>query len=63
MVQHVSRHHLRDCRLLALHSGIPTGQGWDYMVPVSTNGQHGTYWWHSHANVRYSVSKVADIIS
>ncbi|KAI0092737.1 Fet3 protein [Irpex rosettiformis] len=33
--------------------GIPTGQSWDYMVPVSTSGQSGTYWWHSHANGQY----------
>ncbi|KAI0347221.1 Fet3 protein [Trametopsis cervina] len=33
--------------------GVPTGQSWDYLVPVSTSGQRGSYWWHSHANGQY----------
>ncbi|KAI0770810.1 Fet3 protein [Irpex lacteus] len=33
--------------------GVPKGQSWDYLVPVSTSNQTGTYWWHSHANGQY----------
>ena len=29
------------------------------MVPVSTNNQTGTYWWHSHANVGIFVQQLA----
>ncbi|KAI0684855.1 Cupredoxin, partial [Cytidiella melzeri] len=32
---------------------IPVGQSWDYIIPVSTSNQSGTYWWHSHANGQY----------
>ncbi|GJE86451.1 multicopper oxidase FET3 [Phanerochaete sordida] len=33
--------------------GVPPGQSFDYTVPISTNGQHGTYWIHSHAGGQY----------
>lgn len=34
------------------HSGIPPGQTFDYLVPINSSGQHGTFWAHAHANVR-----------
>ncbi|KAI9062216.1 multicopper oxidase [Trametes sanguinea] len=33
--------------------GIPPGQSFDYVVPVNTSGQWGTYWVHSHAKGQY----------
>lgn len=33
--------------------GIPMGQTFDYVVPINTSGQVGTYWAHGHANGIY----------
>ncbi|KAG2148442.1 Fet3 protein [Suillus cothurnatus] len=33
--------------------GIPPGQTFDYVVPINTSGQVGTYWAHGHANGIY----------
>ncbi|KAN0085920.1 Ferroxidase [Tylopilus felleus] len=33
--------------------GIPPGQTFDYLVPINSSGQHGTYWAHAHANGHY----------
>ncbi|KAG8216479.1 Fet3 protein [Butyriboletus roseoflavus] len=30
--------------------GIPPGQTFDYVVPINSSGQHGTFWAHAHAN-------------
>ncbi|KAF8956295.1 Fet3 protein [Flammula alnicola] len=32
--------------------GIPPGAQFDYVIPVNTSGQWGTYWVHAHASVR-----------
>ncbi|TCD65750.1 ferroxidase fet3 [Steccherinum ochraceum] len=34
-------------------SGIPPNQSFDYVVPVNTSGQWGTYWTHAHASGEY----------
>jgi iron transport multicopper oxidase len=36
-----------------LCSGIPPGQTFDYVVPINSSGQHGTFWAHSHAPGQY----------
>lgn len=33
--------------------GIPVGQSLDYVVPINSSGQTGTYWVHSHAFGQY----------
>ncbi|KAH9958044.1 ferroxidase [Russula dissimulans] len=33
--------------------GIPTGQSFDYVVPINSSGQWGTYWAHAHALGHY----------
>ncbi|KAF6757624.1 Fet3 protein [Ephemerocybe angulata] len=33
--------------------GIPPGATFDYLIPVDTSGQWGTYWVHSHALGQY----------
>ncbi|KAF9226367.1 Fet3 protein [Gyrodon lividus] len=33
--------------------GIPPGQTFDYLVPIDSSGQHGTYWAHAHASGQY----------
>ncbi|KAI8986650.1 Fet3 protein [Trametes punicea] len=33
--------------------GIPPGQTFDYVVPINSSGQWGTYWVHSHAAGQY----------
>ncbi|KAG2137407.1 Fet3 ferroxidase [Suillus bovinus] len=33
--------------------GIPMGQTFDYVVPINTSGQVGTYWAHGHAKGIY----------
>ncbi|KAF9239309.1 Fet3 protein [Melanogaster broomeanus] len=33
--------------------GIPPGQTFDYLVPINSSGQHGTYWAHGHASGQY----------
>ena len=45
--------HILPCVRLpnAAHSGIPPGQTFDYVVPINTSGQHGTFWAHAHASV------------
>lgn len=32
-------------------SGIPPGGQSDYVVPINSSGQWGTYWIHAHAGV------------
>jgi iron transport multicopper oxidase len=39
--------------LMILPSGIPPGQSFDYVVPINSSGQHGTFWAHSHAPGQY----------
>lgn len=33
--------------------GTPPGESFDYVVPIDTSGQWGTYWIHSHAGGQY----------
>ncbi|KAG7097676.1 hypothetical protein E1B28_005002 [Marasmius oreades] len=33
--------------------GIPPGGTFDYLVPISSSGQWGTYWVHAHASGQY----------
>ncbi|OCH87144.1 Fet3 protein [Obba rivulosa] len=33
--------------------GIPPGATFDYVVPINTSGQTGTYWWHAHSQGQY----------
>ncbi|KAK2465583.1 hypothetical protein APHAL10511_002475 [Amanita phalloides] len=33
--------------------GIPPGQQFDYVIPIDTSGQWGTYWVHAHASGQY----------
>ncbi|KAH7920655.1 Fet3 ferroxidase [Leucogyrophana mollusca] len=33
--------------------GIPPGESFDYVVPIDTSGQRGTFWAHSHAAGQY----------
>ncbi|KAF9003375.1 Fet3 protein [Cyathus striatus] len=33
--------------------GIPPGEKFDYVVPINSSGQWGTYWVHSHAGGQY----------
>jgi len=33
--------------------GIPPGQSFDYVVPINSSGQWGTYWTHAHSNGQY----------
>ncbi|KZP14645.1 multicopper oxidase [Athelia psychrophila] len=33
--------------------GIPPGQAFDYVVPINSSGQWGTYWVHAHSNGQY----------
>ncbi|KAF8882185.1 ferroxidase [Gymnopilus junonius] len=33
--------------------GIPTAKKFDYVVPINSSGQWGTYWVHSHASGQY----------
>ncbi|KAI6006986.1 Fet3 ferroxidase [Pisolithus albus] len=33
--------------------GIPPGQTFDYLVPINSSGQWGTYWTHAHASGQY----------
>ena len=37
--------------LTSLPSGIPPGGQSDYVVPINSSGQWGTYWVHGHAGV------------
>ena len=34
-----------------MSSGIPPGGHFDYVVPINSSGQWGTYWAHAHAGV------------
>ena len=34
-------------------SGIPPGGQFDYVVPINSSGQWGTYWVHAHSSVNY----------
>ncbi|EKM56526.1 uncharacterized protein PHACADRAFT_141262 [Phanerochaete carnosa HHB-10118-sp] len=42
-----------DGALAISQCGVPPGQSFDYTVPISSNGQWGTYWVHSHAGGQY----------
>lgn len=44
---------------ILLRSGIPPGGQFDYLVPINSSGQWGTYWVHAHALVRYIHSSTA----
>ncbi|KAK7434374.1 ferroxidase fet3 [Stygiomarasmius scandens] len=33
--------------------GIPPGESFDYLVPINSSGQWGTYWVHAHASGQY----------
>ncbi|CCM05087.1 uncharacterized protein FIBRA_07294 [Fibroporia radiculosa] len=33
--------------------GIPPGESFDYIVPINSSNQHGTYWVHAHSNGQY----------
>ncbi|KAG6900240.1 hypothetical protein C0993_001059, partial [Termitomyces sp. T159_Od127] len=33
--------------------GIPPGEQFDYVVPINSSGQWGTYWVHAHASGQY----------
>ncbi|KIJ14567.1 Ferroxidase [Paxillus involutus ATCC 200175] len=33
--------------------GIPPGQTFDYLVPINSSGQYGTYWAHAHSSGQY----------
>ncbi|KAF8632864.1 hypothetical protein AX17_004712 [Amanita inopinata Kibby_2008] len=33
--------------------GIPPGEQFDYVIPIDTSGQWGTYWVHAHASGQY----------
>ncbi|KZP14642.1 multicopper oxidase [Athelia psychrophila] len=33
--------------------GIPPGQAFDYVVPINSSGQWGSYWVHAHSNGQY----------
>jgi hypothetical protein len=35
----------------AVFSGIPPGQSFDYVIPINSSGQWGSYWTHAHASV------------
>lgn len=37
--------------LLPLDSGIPPNGDFDYVIPIDSSGQWGTYWVHAHASV------------
>ena len=50
MVFHFS-YNLTFSILTPLSSGIPPGGQSDYIVPINSSGQWGTYWVHSHAGV------------
>ena len=39
-------------------SGIPPGETFDYVVPINSSGQHGTYWAHAHSTVRTSLYRL-----
>ena len=34
-------------------SGILPGGQFDYVVPINSSGQWGTYWVHAHSSVNY----------
>ena len=36
-------------------SGIPPGGQFDYVVPINSSGQWGTYWVHAHAGVSFEL--------
>jgi hypothetical protein len=40
--------HLPNCAVL---SGIPPRQSFDYVIPINSSGQWGTYWVHAHSRV------------
>ncbi|KAI9460784.1 Fet3 ferroxidase [Boletus coccyginus] len=42
-----------DGAVLVTQCGIPPGQTFDYIVPVNSSGQYGTYWAHAHASGQY----------
>ncbi|KAI6021056.1 Fet3 ferroxidase [Pisolithus marmoratus] len=42
-----------DGALAVSQCGIPPGQTFDYLVPINSSGQWGTYWTHAHASGQY----------
>ncbi|KIJ61411.1 multicopper oxidase [Hydnomerulius pinastri MD-312] len=42
-----------DGALSVSQCGIPPGQTFDYVVPINTSEQYGTYWAHAHAGGQY----------
>ncbi|KAG7446974.1 ferroxidase [Guyanagaster necrorhizus] len=42
-----------DGALLVSECGIPPGGQFDYVVPINSSGQWGTYWVHGHAKGHY----------
>ncbi|KAF8989844.1 Fet3 protein, partial [Hymenopellis radicata] len=42
-----------DGALMVSECGIPPGGSFDYVVPINSSGQHGSYWWHAHAKGEY----------
>lgn len=41
-----------DTVYILCYSGIPPGGTFDYVVPINSSGQSGTYWVHAHSKVR-----------
>jgi FtsP/CotA-like multicopper oxidase with cupredoxin domain len=41
--------------LTPCHSGIPPGGQFDYVVPINSSGQWGTYWAHAHSGVSFQI--------
>jgi hypothetical protein len=48
--------HIHDVRPII--SGIPPGGNFDYVVPINSSGQWGTYWLHAHSFAVSFESKV-----
>ena len=40
-------------RLTFTTSGIPPGGQFDYVVPINSSGQWGSYWVHAHSGVSF----------
>ena len=46
-----------------IYSGIPPGETYDYVVPINSSGQRGTYWAHSHYGVRTFPSRFSTALT
>ena len=42
-----------DVSRLTFTSGIPPGGQFDYVVPINSSGQWGSYWVHAHSGVSF----------